>query len=351
MKNNYLSIGLVMVLLFTASAIKAQDLGITQITLPNFTEVKSGTTRDIGLGITVFGNVPIANTFSVKYRIDGGTEATAVSGLSSGGTPVGQEIAPFYCPVSFPAANNDTIELSVYLDLPSDTNTSNDTVRATFVVKDVIRNDLKVIINKPTPGQKVEVNKPFQMEVFIKNTGSNALPKGSYLLERFTANGLDQRDPGISIYEGAALQPGDSFLYRVIDIDLSSADVGSTIEFCNTVLWTEIDTRVHIVEGYPADNDGCVTILGVPNSLDEGMDKPLIKSLNLLQDQLEVSFNPEVLQDQQVFIEAYSISGQLLATQNAHSNTVMMPLPTYSGMLLVKVTTSSGGVTTAKLMK
>lgn len=269
MIKNVLPLTLLFALGMLASSSHAQDLAAKSMTRSTGSYVKSGTTQSISLVLDVVETIPVGNSFSISYAINGGTTKVAVqSAQFQGQVEPGTDINPVNVLVEFPkrVSDTDTVVVDIFVKLANDKNASNDTVSTEYYIVETADNDISVSIVSPDNNSEQKTWTTVQFTVKIKNEGLNPFPNGATMFTGLTVNNQRQGDPSPAIYNGTTLQPGDSTEFPV-GLDLNRYAPAGTMNTCLYYIWsqpngTPIDENV-------TDNLGCVALNVVINSINE----------------------------------------------------------------------------------
>lgn len=330
-------------LLFTIP-LQAQDLGISHLAHVELSEVKGGDTKRIVVILDVVSAVATGKTFDLKYSIDNGAAATAVTNISFDGTPAGQKVNPIPCPVPFGTNYDDTVAIRIIIDMDDDTDASNDTALIRFIVREKVKNDLKLTLLSPKSGDDLAVDKPHDFTYSIKNVGTtNLVEGGNQLLEYISLNGVLLENPSFSAYEGDTLKPGDS-LEQVLTFTFPAIQQGQSLRLCNNVFWAELtDTSLNSIEGNHSDNSACADFNLVANSILEINQEPFIESLSLANGNLRIAFTETLSSKENVQLEVVSADGKTLFNQNIDypqgNQDFAMP-SLHNGLYLVRIHTN-----------
>jgi len=327
--------------LLFAIQLQAQDLGISHLAHIELSEVKGEATKRLVVVLDVVSAVNTGKTFDLKYSIDNGAVVTAVTDISFDGTPVGQKVNPIPCPVPFGSNYDDTVAVRVIIDMDGDTDASNDTALIRFIVKEKVKNDLKLTLISPKSGDDLAVDQSHDFTYSIKNVGTTDLAEGgSQLLEYISINGVLLENPSFSPYQGDTLKPGDS-LEQVLTFTFPSMQQGQSLLLCNNLFWAELtDSSLNSIEGNHSDNSACAEFNLVPNSINEISNEPLIQSLSLANKNLRIVFSEAPAHREHVQLEVISPNGKTIFSKSiAHpqgSQNIAIPAMN-NGLYLVRI--------------
>ncbi|MBI1184434.1 T9SS type A sorting domain-containing protein [bacterium] len=338
-------------ILLISFAAQAQDLAIVSIYPANETIIKAGTSRTIALRISPKEHVAQGTKFGIKYRLNGGSTLTADDALYTDATPVGKLMPPVAVPVTFPNQPDDTMRLEIFLDFADDKNHANDTIRAEYILKKSVENDLAVRLLQPHNHQVMTVDSSYQFEISIKNVGSNAVATNSSMVFYINYNGAMQQ-PQIYTYTQAALQPGDSFLLSR-PISFQAEDINTDAQLCVAFYLAQLtDTALVTIEGNYSDNQSCATVSVVPSSINSI--KPQARFMasyyngNLILQDVNMPENAS-----SIAIKLYNLQGQLIMQQSVNPNLKSLSLacPTLrNGIYIVQCSGENGLHTERKIV-
>lgn len=328
----------------------AQDIGITGISNKAYTEVKQGTSRNIGLQLKVFGTTS-ETTVNVDYQINNGDVTRGLSMLSLMTITQGSGLVP--CPVRFPATLKDTVEVKLFVSLKGDTNSTNDTIRGMFVVKEKVANDIRVELAEPLEGADITVGTSQALLYSLTNVGTNDFETGTDLLVYQLLDGEMYLQPQSASYAGRTLKPGEVGTYTT-EIYLDQRHEGKDVEFCQYLYWSALsDTALATLEGNLEDNVVCTQFKAVPSSLNDLTTSPWIHSLRYAHQELQISFNPSATHQPSGSLTVLNTAGQLVAQQTFSANTQQMSIPlshAQPGVYLVQLSSSNGRVSTRRFV-
>lgn len=304
---------------------QAQDIGLIGFHQEPYSEIKAGTTQNIRLHAKAYQKVTTPFYMSMKYKIDDGIIRTYPRQILVEKHNVGDSLPLIPCAVQFPNQPDDTVLVTIFLESANDKDASNDTLKQQFVLKERVANDLEVTVIDPTTRTSIEVGKPFDFVVAIKNVGTNYLEQGNILLSYVTIAGV-RGTPTITHFSGPRLAPED-ISYQTTTITLDSSLVGDSFDICHTFFWSQLDGgALHTIEGNHQDNDGCADYKGIPSSIDEPIDA-LLESVYYGSNHLVLVFH-EPMQSQ-LEVRVSNISGKEMTHQivDGSSKTQQLAIP------------------------
>lgn len=255
-----------------SSQSQAQDLAAKSLERSSGSYVKSGTTQSLSLTLDVVETIPVGNTFSISYSINGGAAQVVQQSLQfQGQVEPGANINPVNVPVEFPekVSDTDTVVVDVFVKLANDKDATNDTVSAEYYLVEKASNDISISIVSPDNNseQKTWTTVPFTIQ--IKNEGLNPFPNGALMLFGLVVNNQAQGNPSPATYNGTTIQPGDSAEVTV-SINLSRNAPSGTMNTCIYYFWAEQNGQtLTTIDGNVNDNLGCVSLNVVINSVNE----------------------------------------------------------------------------------
>lgn len=328
-------------------ASQAQDVGLIGLQRAANSEIKAGTTQSLRLHAKVFQKVTTPFNLSVKYKIDDGSIKTYPGQIPVEKHNVGDSLPLIPCPVKFPNKADDTVLVTVFIESTSDKDATNDTLKQQFVLKERVANDIEVTVIEPTTRTSLEVGKPFDFVVTLKNVGTNYLEQGNILLSYVTIGGV-RGTPTFMPYSGKRLAPED-ISYQTTTIILDESLDGDSFEICHTFFWSQLDgSALRTIEGNHNDNDGCAEYKGIPSSIDEPIDA-LLESVYYGSDHLILVFHESI--ESQLEIQVSNISGKELTHQilEGSSKTEQLAIPgAQPGIYFLKMVTPDQRTLTRK---
>lgn len=293
----------------------AQDMAVETISLNQYAELKSGTTRSIAVSMTVFEAIPANTTLSFYYEFDNnGVKAGRENLTINQNVPVGGDINPVPVPVEVPMGMNDTVTFKMICQLTGDTNPDNDTLTTQFIIKDKVANDISVSIVSPTDGseQRNWTQVPFNLE--ITNEGTTTLNSGTPMIIGLTVDNQQQGNPGVVQYNGDALQPGAS-TNVMLNINLPRNFPLGSANICIAYIWAVAENnQVRSIDGNTADNSACVAMTVVQNDVNEAVVG--LGAMYVSQKQLNLELENRNGTNQYRF-EVVSMTGQQISTSVA----------------------------------
>lgn len=337
-------------LLFISIFSFSRDIGIVQIAPNALTELKAGETRNINLILKAYNAFEIGETMAIKYRINDGVTKVSIEKMQLMMLAENQTSPLLACPIRVPNLDNDTVKITMIIELIGDDNYENDTLSINYIVKTRIKNDLEISITKPSFNQEVHADSTYEFWVNYKNVGSNNFETGTTLLSFITIDGAFQGQPNQSIYAGQSLAPDESSK-EIFQLTFTKADVGKSIPVCYHSFWSELtDTSLNTIEGNYNDNAGCVSVTIIsPTSV--ATINNAVNSLYINNNNLIVSFKNSTDISK---IEVWNIEGKQVLEKldvNAFGSSYIDVNTLENGIYLLSATTKRGAVYTKKFVK
>lgn len=289
-----------------------QDLGILASNMQDFTEVKAGIRKNIGLEIKFLAPTD-EEAFAIQYTIDGGEVMTSL-----GNVPVQNVVSNpgyLFCPVQLPNKVDDTVVVALFANLADDTNRVNDTFKIKLVLIEKAPYDLEATILTPVDGAEVPTGIEQTFTVVLRNVGTEDFPSGAPLLHYLSVGGLPVHTPTVTPYAGATIKPGGSGSWEFTHT-FSEGENGQDIALCQFIYWAEVsDTAINTIDGNIGDNAACGQYRLVPNSIDDHEALTNNVSAYFKGQQLVVHLG-QTLESHPTTLRVFNTTGQLLAERH-----------------------------------
>lgn len=167
------------------------------------------------------------------------------------------------------ASAGDTIDVCVVATVEDDVNTSNDTMCFEVILAERQPRDLGLEIVQPNENDEVKTWEDLPIQLTISNGGDVDYTRDSLFMQLQIVQGQSVLDQiGFAVTLDSDIAAGSS---ATIDVNLpigKAFPVGQT-SFCLRVSWLSQDLLVELAETNFDNNDDCVAVNVVANSIDE----------------------------------------------------------------------------------
>ncbi|MBI1184108.1 T9SS type A sorting domain-containing protein [bacterium] len=258
-----------LVLLMAFATANAQDIAIVSMNPADNSEIKSGAQQTFVIGLSVVSTINSGTQLSFQYAWNNDALTNLGSNMQINQTVSAGQKINVNAGLQIPSTPEDSAKLTVKVNMNNDQDESNNTLVLHYYVTETVAKDLEVTVVSPTADSDVKNWSSVPFSVQLKNVGKDDFTTGSTLVFQMSVNGTAQGNPQVVNYSGATLQPGQTNNMN-ININLPRNTPMGPMTVCMAYVWATVSgTTATVAEGYIGNNQGCVNLNVVMNSIND----------------------------------------------------------------------------------